>query len=1036
MSTPFLALAPAPEKGFDVAPSTALASLQPGPGISMHDLLTDPLDSLLEREPSGMFASMDETTRERYRRACRELAARSTKEPLAVVHEALRLCEERDAGDVRGRHVGTWLIAEGRPVLEARLGCQLPWAERAARFVRQQAGNVYLGTLLVLLALVLLGVDGLLAAHGFSPLSRGVLAVICVPVLLDFLQECLNGILSSLAPALEPLPRLEPRRVLSPDTRTLVITPLLVSNAEDIDVQLRMLEINSLGNVEPELFFALLTDFRDAAEPELPGERELLARLEQGIHELNERHGFREQPRYFLFHRERRWNAVAGRWMGWERKRGKLEELNRLILGAGDTSYRGPIPEWLRTVRYVITLDADTHLLPGDAARLVATLHHPLNRPCLDATGRRVMGGYSILQPRIDMEPTREHWLATGGWPLSLTLERKRIQDEVPWALQQRLFGIGDYLGKGIYDVAAFSRCLEGRLPENLILGHDKIEGMFARGAFVHDIRLFEVHPTDFMVATRIWHRWVRGDWQMLQWLLPWVPSQAGRVPNSLSFFERWRLLSALFDSLRYLATLVLLGCGWVWLPSGMAWAWTLGGLLWTSRRALLGALGQLVQLMRGSGSVGAGLRSMTVAVPRFILGALTYMGGFFLFAGVSVDAIARVLYRLAWDRSRMLDWTTYAQSSQAARSLRTLLTLPEVWGALGLSSGIAATLAVFNPWALPWAAPLLLSWVPLVVMFVRQGRASVKAPAPAAHLEQVRALARSCWELYARRDAEESQSPSPTDLALGLVAPLSAYHLGYVGLEEWLSRVEASLAAIQGRERHRGHLLVGARRICTKESGVLAAALLVVERGLQAARQGAPDAGRVKQLAEAARTLREGMDFGWLYDREGGLLHTGYDVDAQALERTHHGLLSSGAMLAGFVGIATRQVPLSHWTALTESDQRRRSGDAREGERNALAEELLPTLFVWFPPSTSLGHVARRTLEAEAATPRSVLALRFQPERAVEDLKRVAEAGHVERREQALALAAAANLTCDDILVRHFHQHWQTAWVEALVYE
>ncbi|MCY1031456.1 hypothetical protein OV207_08310 [Corallococcus sp. BB11-1] len=1024
----------------------------------MRAPLEDPLDLILERDPAGMFTAMDATTRERYRHACQELAVRSRRAPHEVAHEALQLALEHDAHDERGRHVGAWLVAEGRPSLEARLGCRIPWAERASRLVRRHATQAYGGSLFMLLGLALLGVERLLRARGIPVPHRVLLEVTLVPLLLEFLQECLNGVLSRLVAPVAPLPRLEPRRVFSPDTRTLLVTPLLVTSAEDIQTQLRMLEINYLGNVEPELFFALLTDFKDAPEPELPGEQDLLERLERGIQELNARHGHREQPRFFVLHRDRRWNPVAARWMGWERKRGKLDELNRWLLGARDTSFRGPMPGLEGTVRYVITLDADAHLLPGDAARLVATLHHPLNRARFDATGRRVVAGYSLLQPGLDLEPTRAHWLATGGWPLSIIREKKRAQREAPWVLQQRLFGNGDFLGKGIYDVAAFTRCLEGRIPENAVLGHDKIEGMFARVAFVHDIQLFESHPTDFSVSARIWHRWVRGDWQLLPWLLPWVPTQDGRrAPNTLALFERWRLLSALLESLRYPSTLCVLACGWLWLPSRSAPVWTLAVTLWCSRHALLGGLGHLLHGAWRSGSLVSGLRSVLLLVPRLLVGALAQMGCVFLFSGVALDAIFRVLYRLAFNRSRMLDWTTYAQSSRESRSLRTLLTLPEVWGALVLSLGIGGLLAVFNPWALPWAAPVLLAWLPMPLGFVRQERPSSEV---SVQVEQIRATARSCWDLYAQRAPEglpdgepRAGELSPTDLALGLVAPLGAYHLGYVGLDEMVSRVGRSLEVIEGLERHRGHLLAsqtgrGGRRISTTESGVLAAALLVVESGLHAASEVATGEGHLVVLEARAQALREAMDFGWLYDSEAELLHTGYDVEARALEQGHHGLLTSGAMLAGFVALASRQVPLAHWSALTKSDQELRQAGARELGCEELAEHLLPTLFVWFPPATLLAQAAQSALEAgrgrppdakqEGAVepPHSVLALRFQPERVVEELQRVARTGQVEPREQAMALVSAANLTCDDILVRHFHQHWQTAWIEALVYE
>jgi len=999
---------------------------------------------------------MDEATRERYRRSCREAAPWSEHSAVAVAQEAIRLGSEHDVSEPRGRHVGAWLLAEGRVRLEARLGCRVPRRERAIRFLRRHAQGAYVGSILILTGLALLGVERLLAMRGVDLFPRLTLLALLSLSVLDFFEESAGSLLMGFVPGVEPLPRLEPSRVFTQDTRTLVVTPLLVTCVEDIEAQLRMLEINYLGNVEPGLFFALLTDFRDAPEKDMPPDGELRERLERGIRELNERHGYREQPRFFCLHRERRWNPVAGRWMGWERKRGKLDEFNRLVLGAQDTSYVGPVPEVLRTVRYVITLDADTHLLPGDAARLVAILHHPLNQARFDASGRRVVAGYSMIQPALSNEPTREIWLSSGGWPLSIVREKKNPpQGTDQLLLYQSLFGTGYFLGKGLYDVAAFTRSLEGRLPENTILSHDKLEGMYARVAYTQDITLLEGRPAAMTGQARIWHRWIRGDWQVLPWLLPRVPSQEGRRhPNILSLLDRWHLLVALRASLTFPSTFFLFAFGWLFFPGSSAGAWTMGVLLWNRRNQLVNSVVGALRMARRSGSFFSGLRAVAVSIPLSLGLAVMNVALLLPATGLALDAIGRALYGLTFDRSRMLDWTTHAQTNREARGLRALLSFPEVWGALVLSLGMGGALAVFNPGALPWAAPLLLAWVPMLVMFARQGRPPAEAPAPP-HVEQMRAMAHNCWELY-QQTAPKGGELSPTDMALGLVAPLSAYHLGCLGREELVSRLGACLEAMEGLERHRGHLLaryaqaerrpVGPRRVSTAESGVVAAALLVVERGLHAAREGATP-GTVEKLEEVegrARKLREGMEFGWLYDGEAGLMHTGYDVGAGALEAEHHGLLTSGAMLAGFVAIASRQVPLKHWAVLVESDQRLRAGGAREMGKEELAEHLLPTLFVWFPPATLLGQAAQATLERSreaerqdaGAAPRSVLALRFQPERAVEELRRVAQGGQVEPREQAMALAAVANLTYDDILVRHFHQHWRTAWVEALVFE
>jgi hypothetical protein len=1044
------------------------------------------LDLLLKRDPAGAYEGMDAATHERYRQVCRELASWSGKAPSTIAHEAVQLCLEQDASDPRGRHVGTHLLAEGRPLLEKRLGCHVPWRARALRLVHRHAAGSYIGALLALLALALLGVERLLASRGLALPYRGLLTASLTLPLLDFLQETVHWGLLRLAGPPVPLPRLEPGRIFSPDTRTMVVTPLLITGAEDLRSQLRRMGSNALGNTDPELFFALLTDFRDAQAKELPGEAELLEQLKQGIRQLNEQQGYREQPRFFFLHRERRWNPVAGRWMGWERKRGKLEEFNRLVLGARDTSYTGSVPEIVRTIRYVITLDADTHLLPGSAARLVATLHHPLNRPRFDAAGQRVIAGYSILQPNSEFSPTRARWLASGGWPVSLVRQRKDAVSANAWMLQQRLFGTGAFVGKGLYDVAAFARCLEGQFPENAILSHDKLEGMYARAGLVHDIKLFESQPEDMTVFARIWHRWLRGDWQLLPWLFPRVPGHGGRsVPNPLSLLDRWQLLMGLARSLSYPASLWALACGWLWLPGGGAWAWTLGATLWICRHSLAANVVNMVRAARRSKSVMAGVRSVFSSMGRLILGTIVRMAAILPSSALVLDAVIRVLYRLAFDRSRMLDWQTHAQASRQVRGF-SLLARPEAWGALVLALVLAGALAVFNPGALPWACPLLVVWLPVLVHTHRRRAARRARKGALQELDSLRSLARGCWARYASWDPTREQPPraleaqgeqagvSPTDLGLWLVAPVSAYHLGYLEPAELVSRLGGALAVIAELERYRGHFFdqydlrerrrVGPRHISTAESGAVAAAFVVAESGLHAARAAASSPeliARLEAVEALARRLREEMDFAFLYDGAVELLYTGYDAGSGVPEGAHHGLLTSAAMLAGFMAIALRQVPLQHWLALGASDQRQRAAGARAPGERALAEQLLPTLFLWFPPATLLGRAALSTVDAGLGTrgagpappaiapPHlSVLALRFRPEQALANLRHVAgqelpaaaeeAAGPpaLSIRKHALVLAAVANLACDDILIQHFHQHWQTAWVEALIYE
>ena len=371
-------------------------------------------------------------------------------------------------------------------------------------------------------------------------------------------------------PALLPprrLPKLELAEGVPPELRTLVAVPTLLTNRADLEQQLERLEVHYLANPEGHLHFALLTDWADADQEHVPGDDELAAALDDGIERLNAHY---EGPpgagaRFLVLHRRRLWNAQEGKWIGWERKRGKLHELNRLLRGAADTTFvpiQGRPPAVPEGVRYVITLDADTRLPKGAAYRLVGAMAHPFNRPRFDPRAERVVDGYAVLQPRITPS------LPTG--PGSTTYQRivSGPGGVDPYAaaisdVYQDLFDEGSYTGKGIYDVDAFERALEGKIPENALLSHDLFEGLFARAGLLTDVDLFEEFPSNYEVAARRQHRWVRGDWQLLPWILGRARDAAGgsRAPASRSRAAgRWSTIFAAASRRRR-------RCCWRWPP-------------------------------------------------------------------------------------------------------------------------------------------------------------------------------------------------------------------------------------------------------------------------------------------------------------------------------------------------------------------------------------------------------------------------------------------------------------------------------------
>ncbi len=405
------------------------------------------------------------------------------------------------------------------------------------------------------------------------------------------------------------LPRLDLERGIPEQGRTMVIVPTLFGSVAAVDDMVAHMEVLALGNPDPRLHFAILSDFTDADAQHLPGDDAILAAAREGVAQLNARHGSDRHDRFYLFHRDRLWNAQESRWMGWERKRGKIEEFNRLLRGATDTSFHHVVGDRsvLRDVRYCLTLDSDTRL-PRDAAReLLGIILHPLNQPEVDPVLRRVTQGYGILQPRVSVTMS-----SAAGSLFARVYAGHTGVDPYTTAVSdvyQDLFGEGIFAGKGLYHVDAFMATLDGRVPENALLSHDLFEGLHARAALVSDVELVDDYPPTVLAHVRRQRRWVRGDWQILLWLFPFVPDAQGMARNRLPLISRWKILDNLRRSLVPPALLAFLVAGWTAWPGRPA-VWTAMALGVTGGATLLTLTRLLAAPLHGS-SVGVFLRAL-----------------------------------------------------------------------------------------------------------------------------------------------------------------------------------------------------------------------------------------------------------------------------------------------------------------------------------------------------------------------------------------------------------------------------------------
>ncbi len=846
------------------------------------------VDEVLRSVPG--FAVMDFETRDTYRAQIEELSRRSKRSELEVAREAVRLAREatqENAGassptgpagvepigsDEPGLFAvpnrpeedpGYHLVSRGRWAFEKRLGYRIPLRVRIRRACGAHALEGYFAAIVVLTALVLSGplfVTWSAAAGVPILILLGILALVPAS---DVAVALANRLVTAVVPP-RSLSKLELAHGVPAELRTMVVVPTLLTSRADIEESVERLQVRFLANPAGHLHFALLTDWKDAPNEHMPGDEDLLSELADEIAHLNERYG--SPPgggeRFMVLHRRRLWNEKEGKWIGWERKRGKLHELNRLLRGATDTTFipiNGKSPAVPDRVRYVITLDADTRLPRTTAYRLVGAMAHPLNRPRFDPERGRVVEGYAILQPRIVPSlPT-----GPGSTAFQRIVSGPGGVDPYAGAISdayQDLFGEGSYTGKGIYDVDAFETALAGRVPENALLSHDLFEGIFARAGLVTDIDLFEEFPTNYEVAVRRSHRWVRGDWQLLPWILGHARDEAGLEQRTrIPAHGRWRMLDNLRRSLSAPSSFLLGVAAWT-LPDVSPPLWT--GLLigCIAVPAFMPVLDGLIPRRQGF-SKRARLRGtgsdIRVAALQVLL-AITVLAHQ---ARYMTDAVVRTLARLYVTKRNLLEWVAAAQVGYGADLRLRAFYLHLRWSVL-LASGAGVLFVVLKPGAWPVAGPLVLLWVLSPVLTWRMSvprKALEKLRLSPSERRSLRLRARRTWRFFETFVNEEehflppdnfqedpepvvAHRTSPTNMGLYLLSTMSAHDFGWIGVVDMAHRLEATLETMTSLRRYHGHFVnwydtrdlrpLDPVYISTVDSGNLAGHLIALSYG------------------------------------------------------------------------------------------------------------------------------------------------------------------------------------------------------------
>lgn len=821
------------------------------------------VEQTLREDLGGVYGRMDFATRDRYRHVVERIAKSSRLSESEVARNAIQLAREgagRKGSDDRAAHVGFYLIDKGLPQLERTAEVRLSPTVVLQRMSGQCPLLLYLGTITLMTAIVagsLLAKAHASGAHDWLLALIGILSLVCASQLAVALVNWLATLLAM--PHL--LPRMDFSRGIPPESRTLVVIPTMLISPHNIEDLVEALEVRFLANRDEHLHFALLTDFRDAREETIPEDAPLLRLAQKRIEELNEKYRGTKSDTFFLFHRPRRWNPRERMWMGYERKRGKLAELNSLLRGGSRDRLSllvGDIAV-LSNVKYVITLDTDTQLPRDSAWQFVGAMAHPLNRPRYDEEKQRIGEGYAILQPRVAVSlpgMSRSRYARLCGSEPGIDPYTRVVSD-----VYQDVFGEGSFIGKGIYDVDAFERALNGRFPENRILSHDLLEGCYARAGLLSDVLLYEEYPSRYSADVSRRHRWIRGDWQIARWLLPGVPGPgASHQSNPLSGLSRWKIFDNLRRSFVPAALTLLLLLGWTVLSP--PWLWTL---------AVIGTIlippwmASFLDLFQKPGDVllhqhlaaavrSAGRHSVQAA---FALVCLPYEAFF------SLGAIGRTVGRLWVTHKRLLEWNP---SRDAVRQSRTDLAASwrTMWFAPVLATAALTYLTLSRPTALGVALPILGLWFasPAIAWWIGRPLARRGSRLTDDQTIFLQKLSRKTWAFFETFVGPEDhwlppdsyqESPvavvghrtSPTNMGLALLANLSAYDFGYIPAGELIERTANALRTMEALERHRGHFYnwydtqslkpLPPLYVSTVDSGNLAGHLLTLRPGLLA---------------------------------------------------------------------------------------------------------------------------------------------------------------------------------------------------------
>jgi len=825
---------------------------------------TSVVEQTLRKDPAGVYEKMDFHTRDHYRHVVEKMAKKTSLSEKEVTAGAIDLSEKNaltNGNDYRKSHVGFYLINGGLAQTEKKVKIKLSVADIIQKVFKRFPFAFYM----LAIALITFVFAGLIVAKAHADGLRDWLLVLLVFLSLlcaSQLAVTIVNWLSTLVVKPEALPRMDFSKGIPDQFRSLVVIPTLLASIEELDKLIEGIEVRFLANKEDNLHFGLLTDFADAHKEILPEDAALVESAIKKTEALNKKYGKEENVIFFLFHRPRKWNRLEKIWMGYERKRGKLAELNALLKNkdGAENCFTAVVGDAniFHQIRYVITLDTDTQL-PRDAARkLIATMAHPLNHALYNEKKKRVTEGYAILQPRVAVSLPDEN----GSWFAQMHGNEPGIDPYTRTTsdVYQDLFYEGSFIGKGIYEIDMFEKTLGGRFPENRILSHDLLEGCYARSGLVSDVQLYEKYPLRYLADMKRRHRWIRGDWQIATWILPFVPGANRKLQrNNLSLLSKWKIFDNIRRSLVPLAMVVLLIFGWTILHS--SWLWSVIIIAIIILPSLINFSWVIVWRKPPEAQLRqhlfVSIRSVASQFVQniFILICLPYE------AYINCDAIIRTNWRMIVSHKKLLEWNhSLAKNNNTDKGIP--FAYLSMWFAPVVSVIILIYLITYSAITLIVALPFLVSWIlsPAIAWLISRPIEKQEAKLSAEQNNFLRKIARKTWAYFENFvSLEDNWLPpdnyqehpvtriahrtSPTNMGLALLANLTACDFGYITTGQMVERTANTISTMKALERYRGHFFnwydthslkpLPPKYISTVDSGNLAGHLLTLRQGL-----------------------------------------------------------------------------------------------------------------------------------------------------------------------------------------------------------